>query len=128
MSTIAPYGSWKSPITTDRVIAGGIGLGQIVLDGADIYWTEQRPSEGGRNVIVRCTPDSKLTDMTPTPFNARTRVHEYGGGAFAVADGAIYFSNFSDQRLYRQRRRARNRSPAHRCVMPTAWWTAGTTG
>jgi dipeptidyl aminopeptidase/acylaminoacyl peptidase len=103
MSTTAPYGSWKSPITTDLVIAGGIGLGQIVADGADIYWTEQRPSEGGRNVIVRCTPDSKLTDMTPTPFNARTRVHEYGGGAFAVADGVIYFSNFSDQRLYRQR-------------------------
>ena len=106
---IAPYGSWKSPITTDLIVAGGIGLGQITLDGQDIYWVEQRPSEGGRNVIVKRTPEGKLTDVTPAPFNARTRVHEYGGGAFAVADpqgsapGAIYFSNFSDQRLYRQR-------------------------
>ena len=99
---IAPYGFWKSPITSDRIVAEVVGLGQIALDGEDVYWTEMRPSEGGRSVIVRRTPDGALTDQTPPPFNARTRVHEYGGGAFAVRDGVIYFSNFSDQRLYRQ--------------------------
>ncbi|MBN1979064.1 MAG: S9 family peptidase [Anaerolineae bacterium] len=99
---IAPYGSWKSPITTDLIVSKTIGLGQIALDGQDVYWSEGRPSEGGRNVIVRRTPDGRTTDVTPPPFNARTRVHEYGGGAFFVFDGTVYFSNFADQRLYRQ--------------------------
>lgn len=101
-SQIAPYGSWKSPITADLIVAGTIGLGQIVLDGQDIYWIEGRPAQAGRSVIVRRTPDGKTADVTPSPFNVRTRVHEYGGGAFAVKDGTIYFSNFADQRLYQQ--------------------------
>ena len=99
---VASYGSWKSPITSDLIVSETIGLGQIALDGQDVYWIEQRPTEGGRYVIVRRTPDGRTTDVTPPPFNARTRVHEYGGGAFTVADGTIYFSNFADQRLYRQ--------------------------
>jgi dipeptidyl aminopeptidase/acylaminoacyl peptidase len=97
----APYGSWKSPITSDLIVRGAIGLGQIALDGEDIYWIESRPTEGGRNVIVRRTPDGQTQDVTPQPFNARTRVHEYGGGDYTVADGTVYFSNFADQRLYR---------------------------
>jgi dipeptidyl aminopeptidase/acylaminoacyl peptidase len=99
----APYGSWKSPITSDLIVAGTVGLEQVCLDGDDIYWIEARPAEAGRNVIVRRTPDGKTTDVTPPPFNARTRVHEYGGGAYTVADGLVYFSNFIDQRLHRQR-------------------------
>ena len=101
-SQVAPYGSWKSPITSDLVASETVGLRRIVLDGEDIYWKEMRPTEGGRNVIVRRQPDAQITDMTQSPFNARTRVHEYGGGAFAVTDGTIYFSNFTDQRIYRQ--------------------------
>ena len=61
-----------------------------------------RPKEGGRNVIVRRSPDGTQTDVTPQPFNARTRVHEYGGGDYLAAGGSIYFSNFSDQRVHRQ--------------------------
>ncbi len=74
----------------------------VTLDGEDVYWIEMRPSEGGRYVIVRRTPDGQTTDVTPKPFNARTRVHEYGGGDYMVAGGTIYFSNFDDQRLYKQ--------------------------
>ena len=100
---IAPYGSWKSPITTDLILAGTIRLGQIAVDGSDLYWTEGRPAEGGRNVVVRRTGGSKKNeDITPAPFNVRTRVHEYGGGAFAVHEGVVTFSNFADQRLYQQ--------------------------
>ena len=99
---IAPYGSWKSPVTSDLMVSGAVGLGEVALDGEDIYWIEGRPSEGGRNVIVRRTADGKTSDVTPPPFNARTRVHEYGGGAYIVSEGTIYFSNFADQRLYRQ--------------------------
>src|SRR5213596_3199533 len=106
MSTtqIAPYGSWKSPITPELVIYDAIRLGLTILDGKDTYWIEGRPAEGGRNVIVRRGADGSLTDMTPAPFNARTRVHEYGGGDYVVADGTVYFSNFADQKLYRQPR------------------------
>ncbi|TMI90918.1 MAG: S9 family peptidase [Bacillati bacterium ANGP1] len=101
-SRIAPYGSWKSPVTSDLIVAGTIGLGEIALDGRDIYWVEMRPTEGGRNVVVRRTPDGRAADVTPPGFNVRTRVHEYGGGAFLVDGGTVYFSNFADQRLYRQ--------------------------
>ncbi|MBI3575753.1 MAG: S9 family peptidase [Gammaproteobacteria bacterium] len=97
---IAPYGSWSSPITAEQIASGSIGLGQIALDARDIYWSEMRPAESGRYVIVRLR-DGVTTDVLPAPFSARTRVHEYGGGAFTVADGVIYFSNDGDQCLYR---------------------------
>ncbi len=99
---VAPYGSWASPITTDLITATSVSLGQVVVDGQDVFWVEGRPSEGGRNVIVRRTPAGEVAEVTPPPFNARTRIHEYGGGAVAVADGVVYFSNFADQQLYRQ--------------------------
>ena len=101
-SKIAPYGSWRSPLTSDLVVSGSVGLGQIAIDGEDVYWLEMRPEEGGRNVLVCRPPDGRIADVTPPPFSVRTRVHEYGGGAFTVSDGAIHFSNFADQRVYRQ--------------------------
>src|SRR5919108_3127011 len=100
---VARYGSWKSPITADLVAGGEVGLEQVRLDGEDIYWIERRTQEDGRKVIVRRSADGQVTDVTPLPFNARTRVHEYGGGDYAVSDGMIVFSNFADQRLYLQR-------------------------
>src|SRR5438309_2626619 len=99
---ISPYGSWRSPITADAIVAGVIGLGQIQLDGDDIYWVEQRPAEAGRNVVVRRRAGGAIEDVTPPAFNARTRVHEYGGGAYRVRQGTVWFANFKDQRLYRQ--------------------------
>src|SRR5262245_50403203 len=98
---VARYGSWKSPITSDLIVSGTIGLGQIAIDGDDVYWVETRPQEKGRYVVVKLTPDGKAVDFMPPSFNARTRVHEYGGGGFTVSDGLVYFSNFADQRLYR---------------------------
>jgi len=99
-SQIAPYGSWKSPITPDLIASDSIRLEQVRLDGGDIYWIEMRPSEGGRYVIVRQSKDGAREDMVPADFNARTRVHEYGGGSYLISEGAIYFTNFKDQRLY----------------------------
>src|SRR5256885_11459056 len=99
---ISPYGSWRSPVTADAIVSGVVGLSQIQLDGDDIYWVEGRPAEAGRNVIVRRRSDGSITDITPPEYNARTRVHEYAGGAYLVRDGVVWFSNFTDQRLYRQ--------------------------
>jgi len=97
------YGSWKSPISSSMVASGGITFDRpIVLDRDDIYWVESRPAEGGRSVVVRWSPQEGTADVTPASFNARTRVHEYGGGAFTVESGTVFFSNFVDQGLYRQ--------------------------
>ncbi|NOT62190.1 MAG: S9 family peptidase [Acidobacteria bacterium] len=103
---IANYGSWKSPITSDLIVAESIGLGGVTLDGEDIYWLEMRPAEKGRSVIVKRAADGTTQDVTPpvaSGYNVRTRVHEYGGGAYAVHNGIAYFSNFADQQLYGQR-------------------------
>jgi dipeptidyl aminopeptidase/acylaminoacyl peptidase len=97
MPETLPYGAWKSPITSDLIVAETIGLGGVIVDGSDIYWTESRPGERGRNVLVKRGGG----DVTPAPFNVRTRVHEYGGGSVTVHHGVAYFSNFADQRLYR---------------------------
>ncbi len=101
MPTIAPYGSWKSPITTDLIVAETVGLDATWVDGEDVYWIEVRIKDGGRYVIVKRAPDGRTADVNPPPFNARTRVHEYGGGAYVVDQGVVYFSHFADQRLYR---------------------------
>lgn len=98
---ISPYGSWRSPITSDLIVAGTVRLGQIELDGETVYWIEGRPAEKGRNVIVRRSADGAMVDVNPQPFNARTLVNEYGGGSFTVSNGEVFFSNFADQRLYR---------------------------
>jgi len=100
---IAPYGSWKSPITSDLIVSESIGLGQPMLDGGAVYWLELRPQEKGRVALVRRDLTGVAADVTLAPFNARTRVHEYGGGSYVVADGIVYFANFADQRLYRQK-------------------------
>lgn len=98
---IAPFGSWKSPITSSLIVAGTIRLASAWVEGGDTYWIEMRPAEAGRSVLVRRAVDGTTADVIPPPFDVRTRVHEYGGGAFTVADGGVFFMNFADQRVYR---------------------------
>jgi dipeptidyl aminopeptidase/acylaminoacyl peptidase len=102
MSVTAPYGGWSSPISAEMLATGGVFLGQTWLEDGVAYWIEARPSEGGRNVLVKGDPFTSPVDLTPTGFNVRTMAHEYGGGSYAVHRGTIFFSNFDDQRLYRQ--------------------------
>ena len=101
-SKIAPYGSWKSPITADFIVSHSIGLNSVGVNADNIYWQESRPQEKGRNVLVHQTKEGRIVDITPSPFNVRTRAHEYGGGSFLVTDEGIYFANNADQCLYRQ--------------------------
>jgi dipeptidyl aminopeptidase/acylaminoacyl peptidase len=100
MTTIAPYGAWRSPITAELVTDAHVGLGQPALDRDLVYWTEARPQEDGRVVLVRQDRHGRA-DATPAGFNVRSRVHEYGGGAWLVRDGVIVAVDFADQRLYR---------------------------
>ena len=101
----ATHGAWPSPITSEVVTAGAAGLGGATA-GADgeTYWLEARPWEGGRNVLVARAADGSTREVTPADVNVRTRVHEYGGGAFAVLRerGEVVFCDFSSQRLFVQ--------------------------
>ncbi len=96
MKTIAPCGTWVSPVTKDLVAGQTIGLSAPAADGATLYWLESRPEEAGRSVLVRRYADGAIADVTPPPFNVASRVHEYGGGAWAVRDGAVVFSHKPD--------------------------------
>lgn len=98
----SPYGTWGSPITPEWVTAGQKRFGNIVIDKDDIYWDELRPTEGGRTIIVKRTPDRRVIDTTPLNHSARTRVHEYGGGSFTVHQGEVFWVSDKDQRIYRQ--------------------------
>ena len=101
MAILADYGTWSSPITAELLTKAQIGLSGPLVDRGEVYWLEGRPEEAGRQVLVRLSDTETRDDLTPPPFNVRSRVHEYGGGAAAVAEGVIVASNFSDQRLYR---------------------------
>ncbi len=103
--TVSPCGTWPSPITARMIADTTISLGAVHVDGDDIYWLEGRPSEGGRVVVVRHTPDG-AEDAIPDGFSARSRVHEYGGGAAIVSAGTVFFVNVDDQRVYRVERGA----------------------
>ena len=96
----AAFGSWISPITADAIVADSVSLEQVVVDGTDIYWIEGRAREQGRCVLVRHRAGI-TTDVLGAPWNVRTRVHEYGGAAYALNAGTIVFSQLDDQRLYR---------------------------
>ena len=80
MIPVRTYGSWSSPITAEVVVAGAVGLGEVVVDGDDVWWAESRPDEGGRTVVVRRSSDGSVADMVPAGVDVRTGVHEYGGG------------------------------------------------
>lgn len=103
----APGGSWPSPISSELIVSQSVGLGSptIASDGR-LYWMEGRPTEGGRSVLVSRSPQGEVADVLPgsdSGFNARTRVHEYGGGETCIGPtGTIYWSNFKDQRVYKQ--------------------------
>jgi dipeptidyl aminopeptidase/acylaminoacyl peptidase len=103
MTSTAPYGSWPSRIRVEDAVGGSIALAEVWTDGDDILWVEGRPAEGGRRVVVRRTADGSIHDVTPSGFNVRSRVHEYGGGSLVVRGGLVVFSSFADGRLYAQR-------------------------
>jgi len=103
---MASYGSWPTPITSELVVRAAALLGAAVVDGDSVWWSELRPEEGGRTQVVHKRGDGPAVDLLPAGFNARTAVHEYGGGAWWVRGHSLWFANWDDQRLYRLTGRA----------------------
>ena len=95
------FGSWESIFTPETIIEGGLRFSEIRIDNQDIYFLEGRPSESGRSVIIKHSPDGTTKDVIPSNFNSRNAVHEYGGGSFAVRDEIVFFTNWEDQLIYK---------------------------
>ncbi len=93
-------GTWPSPVTARSMVGGAVAISEVIPDGDDIWWAEGRPDDGGRVTVVRWR-DGSVVDVTPVGSNVRTSVHEYGGGAWWVDRGAVYYVEFDDQRLRR---------------------------
>lgn len=98
--TTQPHGTWPSPIAPADLTAGQARIDEVRVDGAATYWLESRPWEKGRTALVR-HDGTKRSDVLPEPWNVRSRVHEYGGGSYAVRDGLVVVSEFTDGRLRR---------------------------
>ena len=101
-SSITPFGSWKSPITSDLIVSQTIGLGSVIVHRDNVYWLEKRPQEQGRSLVVGWSHQREPKNITPFPYSVRSKVHEYGGGAFTIDRNLIYFSNYQDGRIYQQ--------------------------
>jgi dipeptidyl aminopeptidase/acylaminoacyl peptidase len=101
MTLVAPYGSWPSIVTAADVVAGDSTPTALHAAEGVVWWSETRPEESGREAIVRRDPDGSVHEVLPAGFNARTAVHEYGGGAWWVHRGTVFASSWADQRLYR---------------------------
>lgn len=97
---MATFGSWPTPITSELVVRAAAGLGGVSLHGDTVTWAEQRPEEGGRTQLVQRTGEGPAVDVLPAGVNARTAAHEYGGGAWWVAENTVWFADWADQRLY----------------------------
>jgi dipeptidyl aminopeptidase/acylaminoacyl peptidase len=92
----APYGSWVSPVTPELMTAKTVGLSNLAADGETLYWLEFRPNEGGRSTLLRWSAATGKSELTPSPANIGSRVHEYGGGAYAASGGWVVYSEKSD--------------------------------
>src|SRR5262245_38747016 len=101
LATMATYGSWPTPVTSELVVRAAAGLGDVRLLGDTVVWSELRPGEGGRTQLVRRVGDGPAVDLLPAGVNARTAVHEYGGGAWWLTGDTVWFTDWADQRLYR---------------------------
>ncbi|GAA1846402.1 prolyl oligopeptidase family serine peptidase [Microlunatus capsulatus] len=102
MTTTAPHGSWPSPVTVDQLTSASVGLAEVHVDGGDLYWLEAHAEQGGRCSVWRAPlAGGTAVEVTPPGANVRSRVHEYGGGAWGVADGVVVYSEMADGRLHR---------------------------
>jgi len=101
VAKFAPYGAWSSPITAAMVMQSAVRIDQVRLSETAVWWSEGRPQEDGRTQIVRRSADGELVDLLPEGFSARSMVHEYGGGAWWLADNSVFFVNAGDQRIWR---------------------------
>lgn len=97
---LSRYGSWQSSITAEQVAKGTLKFSEIKLDGSTVYWLERNPADAGRTTIKSWNANEGEKEILPREYSVRSKVHEYGGGAFLFDTTQIYFVNESDQQIY----------------------------
>ena len=102
MPITAPYGAWRSPVSSDAIASASVRISEPRFDSGALYWLESRPAAGGRYTLVRCAPGGAIEDVTRPDANVRTRAHEYGGGSFLVSGDTVFYVDYAEQRLMRQ--------------------------
>jgi dipeptidyl aminopeptidase/acylaminoacyl peptidase len=100
--TVLPFGTWPSSLSAEKVASASPKINHIQSCNDLVTWVESRPNEGGRNVIIGRSKNGLIKDLIPAPYSHYSRVHEYGGMAYALSENSIYFVNASDQRIYQQ--------------------------
>lgn len=98
--TPRPCGSWPSPLSAADIASSSLRLGQTAIDDDVVYWLEGRPAESGRGVLMSFSQQHGMQEVLPPEFNVRSRAHEYGGGAWAVAQDVVCFVHDGDRQLY----------------------------
>ena len=98
---ILPYGSWPTPVTSELVVRAARAPAGVAFDGDCVWWSESRPEEAGRTAVLCRAADGSVTEVLPAPWNARTAVHEYGGGEWWVRGGVLWFADWATQQLHR---------------------------
>lgn len=101
MSPTIPYGSWPSSISSKLLTQQSVRLGEPQITPSCSYWVESRPQEQGRAVLMQKPHSAEASEVLSAQFSVRSTAHEYGGGSYLVSDGAIFFINATDQRIYR---------------------------
>lgn len=96
-----PYGTWKSPISSESLVESNLRFGQIDVNKSTFYYVEGRPSEKGRCVLMKGSLEGSTEELLPQAFNVRTTVHEYGGKCFLGYKETVYFVNYQDQDIYK---------------------------
>lgn len=119
--TVAPYGTWASPISAELAAANTGRPSFPTVAGASTFWVEMRPSERGRSVLVQASAGSTPVDVLPPHVSVRTLVHEYGGHCYAVDGPTIYYVDFDDQRIYRYQEGSEPVSITPAPPAPRAW-------
>jgi len=95
-----PLGCWPSAVSAELVAGKSLRFGALQADNGSLYWSESRPDEGGRGVIMRAALDGTVSDILPAPWSARSKVHEYGGGEFLVSGGRVFFVEAESQEIF----------------------------
>ena len=96
-----PYGTWPSPVTPERLATGTRQLRLVRVTGGTVWWHESRMDEGGRGVVMAALPGGQVRACTPPSADVGSRVYEYGGGAYAILDGAVLYVDRRDGRVHR---------------------------
>lgn len=99
-NTVSPFGTWSSPLSAQIATADYVSFSELWVDGTDLYYLELRPQEAGRTTLKVRRKEGSIHEVTPSPLNVRTKVHEYGGSSYTVANGLVYFVNAEDQDIF----------------------------